>query len=69
MVSVVVTTTTDRKLVELMMDGVRETSAFAAVLGIVHLSDKDQRKAVKQHKDRLKKAIQRAVRNHGDSHE
>jgi hypothetical protein len=43
----------------MMMEGIRETELFAATLGISHLSVEEQRTLVKQHKDRLKKTIQR----------
>jgi RNA polymerase sigma-70 factor, ECF subfamily len=49
----------DRRLLGLMANGVRETSAYAAVLGISHLPAELQRKAVKRHKDRLKKRLER----------
>jgi DNA-directed RNA polymerase specialized sigma24 family protein len=51
----------DRELVLMMMDGVRETSAYAEVLGIQDRPIGDQVRAVKQHKDRLKKALRRKV--------
>lgn len=49
----------DQEIVLLMMDHVRETSAFAEVLGILDLSTDEQAAAVKRHKDRLKKKLQR----------
>jgi RNA polymerase sigma-70 factor, ECF subfamily len=49
----------DRKMVEMLVDGVRSTSAYAAVLGISHLPPDLQRKAVKRHKDRLQKRLER----------
>jgi hypothetical protein len=49
----------DRRVLEMMVDGVRPTSAYAAVLGISHLPVDLQRKAVKQHKDRLQKRLER----------
>jgi RNA polymerase sigma-70 factor, ECF subfamily len=49
----------DRKMLELMADRVRATSAYAAVLGISHLPDELQRTAVKRHKDRLQKRLER----------
>jgi RNA polymerase sigma-70 factor (ECF subfamily) len=49
----------DRKVLEMMVSGVRATSAYAAVLGISHLPDGLQRKAVKRHKDRLQKRLER----------
>ncbi|MGH9843056.1 MAG: hypothetical protein ACREEM_30320 [Blastocatellia bacterium] len=56
-----VTDSTDRELVALMMDGVRETSAYAAVLGIADRPRHEQEKIVKRHKDRLKKTLRRAI--------
>jgi RNA polymerase sigma-70 factor (ECF subfamily) len=50
---------TDRELVALMIDGVRETSAYAAVLGIADRLQREQKKIVKRHKDRLKKKLRR----------
>ena len=55
---------TDRKLAALMMDGVRETSAFSAVLGVANHSQQEQEKIVKRHKDRLKKTLQRGLRRY-----
>jgi len=49
----------DRQLLQLMADGVRATSAYAAVLGLSHLPVELQRKAVKRHKDRLQKRLER----------
>lgn len=60
---------TDRKVVDLMMEGVRDTAAFAKVLGIDSASQQQQRKIVKQHKDRIKKTIQRGVEKRRDPHD
>lgn len=49
----------DLRLLLMMAEGVRATSAYAAVLGISHLPAELQRKAVKQHKDRLQKRLER----------
>jgi hypothetical protein len=49
----------DRRMLEMMVEGVRSTSAYAAVLGISQLPVDMQRKAVKQHKDRLQKRLER----------
>ncbi|MBL8207300.1 MAG: sigma-70 family RNA polymerase sigma factor [Blastocatellia bacterium] len=49
----------DLKLLWLMMEGVRDTQVFAEVLGIASAPIEVQRATVKQHKDRLKKMIQR----------
>ncbi|MDI3315946.1 MAG: hypothetical protein QJR12_17240 [Mycobacterium sp.] len=47
----------DRRLIELLADGVRSTSSYAEVLGIAHLPVAMQAKEVKRHKDRLKKKL------------
>lgn len=49
----------DRELVELMLEGERDTREFAAVLGVQELAAEEQANTVKRHKDRLKKMIQR----------
>lgn len=49
----------DQKLVELVIENERSTRAFARALGIEDLSEAEQRKQVKQHKDRIKKRLQR----------
>lgn len=54
-----VTDPVDRELIELMMDGVRETAAYASVLGIADRPARAQEKIVKRHKDRLKKMLRR----------
>jgi RNA polymerase sigma-70 factor (ECF subfamily) len=56
----IVESETDRKLVSLMAEGVRKTDPYAAVLGITHLAQAERAKAVKRHKDRLLKMLQRA---------
>jgi RNA polymerase sigma-70 factor, ECF subfamily len=54
-----VTSARDRKLLQMMRDGEKRTSAFAAVLGIGELTLTEQKRAVKQHKDRLKQWLKR----------
>lgn len=49
----------DRALVELILESVRDTREFAAVLHIQGLPTEEQAKTVKRHKDRLKKMLQR----------
>ena len=57
---------TERKLIGLVVDGVRETAEYAEVMRIGHLSSAEQKKAVKQAKDRLLKQLQRfGLRTHG----
>jgi DNA-directed RNA polymerase specialized sigma24 family protein len=51
----------DQKLVELLLDGVRETEPYATILGITDRPTKEQRNIVKRHKDRLKKQLQRNI--------
>ena len=53
------TNAVDRQLIQLMLDGERSTSEFVRVLGIGDKSLPDQRRIVKQHKDRLKVALLR----------
>lgn len=61
----VVTNETDKQIVALMADGVRDTKAYAGVLGIRHLPQSEQTKAVKRHKDRLMKALKSARKKIG----
>jgi len=49
----------DRRILEMILGGVRETAAFADVLGIKGLPIEEQRRIVKQHKDRIKTAAKR----------
>ncbi|HEY8475661.1 MAG TPA: sigma factor [Chloroflexota bacterium] len=49
----------DRRVLELMGQGVRSTARFAAVLGIEDLDLESQRREVKRHKDRLIKWLRR----------
>jgi RNA polymerase sigma-70 factor, ECF subfamily len=62
-VAELVTDPTDRKLTELMVEGVRATAEFAGALGIDGLHEEEQRRIVKQHKDRIKAAIHRRIRS------
>ena len=56
----------DRKMLELMQKGERRTSKYAEILKITVLSSAEQRKMVKQHKDRINKEIERmGARRHG----
>ena len=48
----------DRRLLELIADGIRATAAYAEILGISHLPDAMQRREVKRHKDRLKARLE-----------
>ncbi len=49
----------DNLLLRLLAEGERRTSKFAALLGIENLPNSEQRKIVKQHKDRLKAQLKR----------
>jgi RNA polymerase sigma-70 factor (ECF subfamily) len=55
----------DRAAIELMRDGERSTPAFAAIWGCSHLTAEEQKRAVKQHKDRLLKWLRRRMRTDG----
>ena len=50
---------TDRAILSLMVDNVRETMEYASILGITNLSASEQRKRVKLHKDRIGKQLER----------
>lgn len=49
----------DQQLLQLMLNGERKTRAFAAVLDLEENDESEMRRAVKRHKDRLKKRLQR----------
>lgn len=49
----------DRSVLELMINGERETLQFAKIIGVSDKSPEEQFKIVKRHKDRIKKVIQR----------
>jgi RNA polymerase sigma-70 factor, ECF subfamily len=49
----------DRAILDLMMNGERKTMAYCEILGLNDLSPDQQRKIVKQHKDRITKSLQR----------
>jgi hypothetical protein len=50
---------TDRQLLSLMLNGVRDTGAYAEVMGIADQTLSVQRREVKRAKDRLTKKLQR----------
>lgn len=56
---------TDRRILALMARGERSTHKFAEVLGISHLSPDEQRRLVKQAKDRIVVRVKRALRRRG----
>jgi DNA-directed RNA polymerase specialized sigma24 family protein len=49
----------DRAVLRLRLDGERKIEAFSVVLGIAHLPKNEQRRIVKQTKDRIDKVIRR----------
>jgi RNA polymerase sigma-70 factor, ECF subfamily len=49
----------DRELVRLILDGERKTTAYSAILGLQSLEMLEQRRVVKQHKDRLTQRLRR----------
>jgi RNA polymerase sigma factor (sigma-70 family) len=49
----------DRELLQLILDGERETRAYVDVLGIADCDLAEQQTIVKQHKDRIKKRLRR----------
>jgi RNA polymerase sigma-70 factor (ECF subfamily) len=50
---------TEQEVLALMLEGQRDTSAFAQVMGIAHLDEADQRREVKRMKDRIMKRLRR----------
>jgi hypothetical protein len=58
-VSAAVPDARDRQIVRLMLDGERDTTVYARVLGIEHRGRKEQERIVKRNKDRLKKRLER----------
>jgi RNA polymerase sigma-70 factor, ECF subfamily len=61
----IITDPADWRVLELMLEGVRETSAYAAALGITERPAAEQRLIVKQHKDRVRKRVQRKWKRGG----
>ena len=55
---------TDRAILSLMIDNVRETTEYASVLGLTKLPQSEQRKRVKMHKDRIGKQLERFGKRH-----
>lgn len=50
---------TDKKLVAMMFNGVRDSRQYALAMGLTHLDTGQQRQEVKRAKDRLTKKLQR----------
>ena len=55
----------DGHVLDLMLDGERDTAVFAEALGLQCLTVVEQRRRVKQHKDRLIKRLQRELKRRG----
>jgi RNA polymerase sigma-70 factor, ECF subfamily len=51
----------DQEVLTLMLDGIRDTTEYSAILGIAGLPQQEQESEVKRHKDRIKKRIQRHI--------
>lgn len=49
----------DRQLMRLILDGERKSAAYSAILGVQSLNILEQRRIVKQHKDRLTQRLRR----------
>lgn len=54
----------ERRVLELMLGGERKTGAYVEALGIGGLPDAEREREVKKVKDRIKKRLQRGVRDH-----
>jgi RNA polymerase sigma-70 factor (ECF subfamily) len=54
---------TDRRVLELMLDGERDTDVFAEVLGIADRPADERKAVVKREKDRIKARLRRAGRS------
>lgn len=50
---------TDREVLGLILDGVKDTAKFARVMRLSHLPPPEQRKAVRRHKDRITRFLRR----------
>ena len=50
---------TDREIMALRLDGVRDAGPFARVLGLTHLTEPEQREQVRRHKDRITRFLRR----------
>jgi RNA polymerase sigma-70 factor (ECF subfamily) len=57
-----ITDPTDLHVANLMIQGIRETTAYAKVLGIADRPFAEQKKTVKRHKDRINKIIERKIK-------
>jgi RNA polymerase sigma-70 factor, ECF subfamily len=61
-IKTILTAETDLKVVGLMLDGIRDTSAYAEVLSIADRPLEEQSLIVKRNKDRIKIALRRGLR-------
>jgi RNA polymerase sigma-70 factor (ECF subfamily) len=53
------TSPTDRDVIGLWLDGVRDSAAYATVLGLTHLPTDEQRADVERHKERILRFLRR----------
>ncbi len=61
----IITDPADWRVLELMLEGVRETDAYAEVLEVTDKPAEEQRRVVKQRKDRVRKRVRRKWRRGG----
>jgi hypothetical protein len=57
-------TAAERRVLELMLAGERDTAVYAEALAVAHLPPAEQEREVKRVKDRLKKRLEREGRTH-----
>ncbi len=58
-VAAIVASPTDQTVVELILNGVRDTERYAAALNIAHLDVDEQRRRVKREKDKWRMRLKR----------
>jgi RNA polymerase sigma-70 factor, ECF subfamily len=61
-INTIISDESDRKIVALMLDGVRETTSYAEILGVSGSPPTEQKALVKRTKDRIKIALQRGLK-------
>jgi hypothetical protein len=61
-VNEIITDERDRAIADLMLDGIRETRAYAEILGLTDKSHEEQALLVKRTKDRIKLALRRGLK-------
>jgi hypothetical protein len=59
----IISDVSDRKMVALMLDGIRETAPYAEILGVGDKPSSEQKALVKRAKDRIKIALQRGLKS------